>query len=54
LAKEIVHPAGLVFFEINEALGKDVANLLTSLEYSEVILKKDLRGRDRMIRAKLL
>lgn len=42
---------GQLYFEINEAYGKAVENLLTDKGFKNVELRKDLNGRDRMIRA---
>lgn len=42
---------GLLFFEINEGLGKETAALLTSKGFKDVEVRKDLSGKDRMIRA---
>lgn len=43
---------GLLFFEINEQYGKSVIALLKKLEFHDIELRKDFRGKDRMIRAK--
>lgn len=42
---------GQLFFEINETLGKEVSDLLHQYKYVEIELKKDLQGKDRMIKA---
>lgn len=42
---------GRVYFEINEALGKQLSQLLREYGYSEIQVKKDIFGKDRMIRA---
>jgi release factor glutamine methyltransferase len=42
---------GLVFFEIHEAMGVEILELLASLGFKEMELKKDMQGKDRMIRA---
>jgi release factor glutamine methyltransferase len=42
---------GLLFFEINEFLGDKTAELLSGLGYSDIVLKKDMFEKDRMIRA---
>jgi release factor glutamine methyltransferase len=42
---------GKLYFEINEKYGNGVVQLLTELGYSEVRLKKDLNGKDRMVKA---
>ncbi len=41
---------GFIFLEINEALGKEVTDLFTMQGYL-VELKKDLQGKDRMVKA---
>jgi len=43
---------GLLFFEINEQYGKSVVTLLKDLKFHDIELRKDFRGKDRMIRAK--
>jgi release factor glutamine methyltransferase len=52
LAKEKLPPGGTLYFEINEAFGKDTAALLEGLGYGEVEVKQDLFGKDRMVKAK--
>jgi release factor glutamine methyltransferase len=42
---------GKLFFEINEALGNEVKQLLENYGYSNVEIRKDLQGKDRMIKA---
>ncbi len=41
---------GLLFFEINESLGKETVELLKSKGFKNIELRKDMSGRDRMIR----
>jgi release factor glutamine methyltransferase len=36
--------------EIHEDLGKDVVNLFQQEGYNEVELRKDMQGKDRMVR----
>jgi len=43
--------AGSVYVEINEALGDEVVNLFEEKGFNEVILKKDMQGKDRMVKA---
>jgi release factor glutamine methyltransferase len=43
-------PEGRLYFEINEKLGNDLINLLREKGFGEVLLRKDINGRDRMIR----
>jgi len=45
-------PGGLVYLEINEALGKECCALLEQEGFSNVLLRQDLNGNDRMIRAR--
>jgi release factor glutamine methyltransferase len=42
---------GLLFFEINESLGKETAQLLIDRGFKDVEVRQDLSGRDRMVRA---
>jgi release factor glutamine methyltransferase len=42
---------GLLFFEINESYGEETAELLAHKDFKNIELRKDLSGRDRMIRA---
>lgn len=42
---------GKLYFEINEALGAEVTALLTSLGYTNIVLRRDLNDKDRMVRA---
>ncbi|WP_299224330.1 peptide chain release factor N(5)-glutamine methyltransferase [uncultured Psychroserpens sp.] len=42
---------GKLYFEINEYLGKDTVQLLENYNFKAIELKKDLFGRDRIIRA---
>ena len=41
---------GLLFFEINQYLGKETVELLETLGFKNVELKKDIYGNDRMIK----
>ena len=52
-AKSHLTKQGMIFLEINEALGKDVVALFENDGYV-VELKKDLQGRDRMVKVKLI
>jgi release factor glutamine methyltransferase len=51
LAKHKLAPGGSLYFEINEALGKEVVALLQTAGYQDVVLKQDIFGKDRMVRA---
>lgn len=51
LAKKILIPRGKIYFEINEAMGKPMTDLLISEKFSSVELIRDINGRDRIIKA---
>ena len=42
---------GLLFFEINESYGQETVNLFNELGFKDIILRKDMSGRDRMVKA---
>lgn len=42
---------GLLYFEINENLGKETVELLTDKGFKNIELRKDMSNRDRMIKA---
>ncbi|MEO7212198.1 peptide chain release factor N(5)-glutamine methyltransferase [Mucilaginibacter sp.] len=44
---------GLLFFEINEAFGKEIIELLANKGFTNIELRKDMSGRDRMVIAEL-
>lgn len=50
LALKNLAPNGLLFFEINQYLGKETVELLQNLGFKNIELKKDIYGNDRMIR----
>lgn len=56
--RQIIHfsrlnlrPGGKLYFEINEAFGREVVALLHAASYTEVVLHTDINGRDRMVSA---
>ena len=52
LASKYLNPNGLLFFEINEYLSKELIQLLEKEFFINIELKKDVFGKDRMIKAK--
>lgn len=42
---------GYLFFEINEAMGQEITKLLQSKGFYQIIIKKDLQEKDRMVKA---
>jgi len=53
-AKTHLNVGGKLYFEINEAFGSECYSLLQQKGFSEVILRKDIHGKDRFIVAVLL
>lgn len=53
LAKKGLKENGVLYFEINQYLGKETVNLLAALGFQNIELKKDFYGNDRMIRCTL-
>lgn len=49
-AKIRLKPGGLLFLEINESLAAETAALLENRGFSEVIIRKDLNDKNRMIK----
>ena len=43
----------MLFFEINQYLGKETVNILAEKGFKNIQLKKDLFGNDRMIKCVL-
>ncbi|GAB3930523.1 peptide chain release factor N(5)-glutamine methyltransferase [Mucilaginibacter myungsuensis] len=50
-ALEYLRPNGQLYFEINENYGSETADMLSSKGFVDIELRKDLPGRDRMIKA---
>lgn len=53
LALKNLTPNGLLFFEINQYLGKETVELLENLGFKNIELKKDMYGNDRMIKCSI-
>ena len=52
LADHILIPGGSVYFEINEAMGKQVSDILELHKFSEIKIIKDLNGKNRIAKGK--
>lgn len=50
IAERIMMPGGKIYFEINEALGNEMLELLTEFRYKENSLINDLNGKARIIK----
>lgn len=51
LAMEQLKPGGWLYFEINEAYGKQTAQMVEGLGFREVAVLPDMQGKDRMLQA---
>lgn len=51
LGEELLLPGGRLYFEINQAYGKEVEEMLLTLGYREVRVHKDMCGKERMTAA---
>lgn len=52
-AKELLKEGGGLYFEIHENFGQEVVQLLIDLGFVNIELRKDLQGKDRMVRGKI-
>ncbi len=53
LALKNLSPNGLLFFEINQYLGKETVELLENIGFKNIELKKDIYGNDRMVKCSI-
>lgn len=51
VSREILLPGGCLFFEINAAFGRETVEMLRTKQYRNVELRRDMSGKDRMIKA---
>ncbi len=51
LGLDILNDGGLIYFEINRAYGSETVDMLASMGYKDIELRKDLSGNDRMTKA---
>jgi release factor glutamine methyltransferase len=50
-ARQKLLPGGSIFVEIHEDLASDTLDLFTTAGFQQIILRKDMQGKDRMIKA---
>ena len=50
-ASNVLRKNGFLYFEINERFGKETINLLEEIGFVNIELKKDINGKDRMVKA---
>ena len=53
LARKVLNPKGRLFFEINENKAEEIECLLKRQMFANVVLRKDINGKFRMVRAGL-
>lgn len=53
LARSFLKPRGMLFFEINEYLGDELVQLLEEKAFHTIEIKKDIFGKDRMLKCTL-
>jgi release factor glutamine methyltransferase len=51
-ASRALRPGGLIYFEINEALGKEMRELFVTFGYSDISLIRDLNSKERFIKGR--
>ena len=51
LALNLLLPNGRIYFEINEKFGNELKDLLVLKGFRDITIRKDINGRDRMVRA---
>lgn len=51
LAAKMLKEGGFLYFEINENLGSEMIEMLTEKGFTNIELRKDLNGKDRMMKA---
>lgn len=51
LGKKVLRPGGMLYLEIHEKSGRQMKNLLQKSGFENIVLRKDINGKDRMISA---
>jgi release factor glutamine methyltransferase len=51
LATDLLKPSGKLYFEINEQFGNETVDLLSLKRFKNIILRKDINGKERMLKA---
>lgn len=52
IADQILLPGGKIYFEINEALGKSLSEVVESFDYSGIEIVRDLNDKERILKAR--
>ncbi len=45
-------PGGMLYFEINQRFGQETKAMLEAMDYRDVLVRKDMQGKDRMVVAR--
>lgn len=53
-SREHLHVNGKLYLEINENFGKEIRILLEDEGFSDILIRKDMRGKDRIVRSRQL
>jgi release factor glutamine methyltransferase len=51
LSKENLNDGGVLFFEINEQKAFEIKDLLEKNSFQDILIKKDMQGKNRMVKA---
>jgi len=51
IAIKVLKPGGKLYFEINEQFGNEIVDLLSLKGFKNIILKKDINGKERLVKA---
>ncbi len=51
LAKKALTAGGMLFFEINEAMGQNIKKLLEKKGFTNIMIKKDIHDKERFVKA---
>ncbi len=49
--KQHLNHRGVLYLEINEAFGNDIRRMLDSMGYSDILVRRDVNNKNRMVRA---
>lgn len=52
--REMLKPKGNIYCEINEVFGNELQQLFSQYQFKEIEVRKDLNGKERMLKATLL
>lgn len=50
IADQVLNPSGSIYFEINELMGKSLCHLMETHSYKNIMILKDINGKERFIK----